>query len=222
MAAFPNTPIDDLCNRTNAGLAIAAYERTMLSNQAPFQQWLRGDMDAMSAEEKQGALLFFGKAKCNSCHTGPALNSMAFYGMGMKDLFETTEITYGAGVDSDANLGRGGFTKKAIDYYKFKVPQLYNLKDSPFYGHGSSFRTIREVIEYKNAAVAENPSVPPSQLAVEFVPLNLTDEEIGLLVTFIESGLYDPNLVRYEPEEIRSGNCFPANDPASQEDLGCN
>lgn len=220
-AAFPDVPVDNRCNRVNSGLAIAAYERTLMPTEAPFQKWLKGDQNAMTQQEKEGALLFFGKAKCVSCHNGPALSSMDFHGLGMHDLHSNFDATYGASEASEANLGRGGFTKVATDYYKFKVPQLYNLADSPFYGHGASFQNLVMLVRYKNEAIPENPNVPSSQIADEFVPLHLTDEEITSLVAFLENGLRDRNLARFEPSEIRSGNCFPVNDVEAKADLGC-
>lgn len=220
--AFPNVPESQRYTREMAGLAIAAYERSLLPNQSPWQRYLYGDLNAMTEQEKRGAKLFFGDAQCVKCHTGPALNSMEFYALGMKDLYECPEPTFGADANSEANLGRYSFTKNDADKYKFKVPQLYNLADSPFYGHGSSFRTIREVIEYKNAAQKENPNVPDSALAPEFTPLNLTAAEIDDLTAFIENALRDPDLQRYQPIGVLSGNCFPDNDPQSRIDLGCN
>lgn len=220
--AFPDVDVSERYTKEYAGLAIAAYERVLMPNQAPWQHYLNGSYDAMTESEKRGAMLFFGEANCSSCHTGPALNSMEFHAYGMKDLFETTEITYGANLDSDANLGRYSFTKNDADKYKFKVPQLYNLKDSEFFGHGASFRSVREVVEYKNAGVKENPNVDGAQLAAEFRPLNLTDAQIDDLTAFIENALRDPNLGRYEPIGILSGNCFPNNDEQSKYDLGCN
>ena len=221
--AFPDIPEAARYSREYAGLAIAAYERTLFANQAPFQHWLDGDLDALSEQEKRGAVLFFGKAECNNCHTGPTLNSMDFYALGMKDLYEFEgEATFLADINSSANLGRGGFTKSAIDNYKFKVPQLYNLSDSPFYGHGSSFKSIEEIIRYKNEAIPENSNVPNEQLSEHFHPLNLTDEETTDIAAFIENGLRDNNLKRYEPSSVLSGYCFPNNDVTSKDDLGCN
>ncbi len=219
-AAYPGLQEDELYTIENAGLAIAAYERTLLSNQAPFQQWLRGNRNAMFEDEKKGAILFFGKAKCNECHTGPALNVMDFYALGMPDL--NGAGVYGTSPDKAENRGRGGFTDREEDQYKFKVPQLYNLKDSPFLGHGGTFTTVRQVIEYKNDAQSANPAVPTAQLATEFTPLNLTIEEIDQLTLFVENGLYDAELARYEPAQLPSGNCFPNNDVGTKSDLGCN
>lgn len=224
-AAFRGDP--DPINRLNAALAIAAYERTLLANDAPFQRWLHGHKRAMTRQEKRGALVFFGTADCGACHTGPALNTMEFYALGMNDLdgsWDPDRVNlepFGGTIPDGTRLGRGGFTQDPEDFYKFKTPQLYNLLDSPFYGHGASFATVREVVEYMNTAMPENPIVPPEQLAEEFVPLGLTDDEVDDLVAFLEGALYDPGLMRYVPDRIPSGNCFPNNDPQSQIDLGC-
>ena len=197
------------------GLAIAAYERTLLTNEAPFQRWLRGETMAMSNGEKRGAIVYFGKAKCEVCHTGPSLNQMDFYALGMPDMPGTTMAEHEMEV-----LGRGGFTGEEEEEFKFKVPQIYNLRDAPFYGHGGTFRTIREVVEYYNEGV---PAVdlPPGRLAVFFEPLELTEEEVDDLTLFLTESLYDPNLRRYEKATLPSGNCTPANDEQAKRDLGC-
>ncbi len=220
--AFPDIPKDERMTVENAGLAIAAYERTLLANGAPFQRWLRGDLGAMDEAQKHGALLFFGKALCVECHTGPALNSMTFFALGMRDLESAGIHGDFTPEDLDATRrGRGGFTKRAEDMYAFKTPQLYNLTDSPFYGHGAEFRTLREVVEYKNAASPSNPLVPADLLADAFRPLSLTQQEVADLTAFLEGALYDANLMRYVPDALPTGNCFPVNDAEAQEDLGC-
>jgi len=219
-AAFPDIPEADRYTRITAGLAIAAYERTLLASESPFQKWLSGDDQAMTDEEKRGAILFFSKAGCYRCHNGPALNSMAFYALGMPDLDGAG--VYGTAGDDVEKKGRGGFTGRAQDMYKFKVPQLYNLKDSPFYGHGATFYDLKDVVDYKNQAVSANASVPNVQLADEFKPLGLTSQEVEEIASFLEEGLHDPQLSRYVPNELPSGYCFPNNDTPAQIDLGCN
>jgi len=175
-AAFPDVPAPQRYELEQAGLAIAAYERILLANEAPFQRWLRGDNRAMSKAEKRGAIVFFETANCAKCHTGPALNSMEFHAFGMDDLDGNQVANYDP--ENPSHKGRGGFTKEDKDNYKFKVPQLYNLTDSPFYGHGSSFTSIREVVEYKNAGETQNTNVPNAQLSDEFKPLYLSQQEI--------------------------------------------
>ncbi|MCF8275885.1 MAG: cytochrome-c peroxidase [Flavobacteriales bacterium] len=219
-AAFGEIGDDTLMSNVYTGLAIAAYERTLLPTEAPFQKWLNGNSNALSSKEKEGAILFFGKAECASCHNGPALSSMDFYALGMDDL--NGSGTYFTNfVDETINFGRGGFTGNAADYYKFKVPQLYNLVQSKFYGHGASFHSVQEVVAYKNKAVQENHEVPMGQLASEFHPLNLSTKEIEAISAFIEYGLYDRNLKRYQPTSIPSGFCFPNNDYRSAQEMGC-
>lgn len=217
--AFPNITEDKLFTTQNIGLAIAAYERSLLANQSPYQYWLNGDESALTDQQKKGMNLFFDKANCYQCHNGPSLSSMEFYALGMDNLEGSSIIP--AGGAAGAALGRGGFTNNATDNYKFKVPQLYNLSDARFFGHGASFTSIKEIIEYKNEAKKSNSDVPDSQLASYFKPLNLTAQEIEALTDFIENGLYDPNLERYLPNALPSGNCFPNNDSLSKQQL-CN
>ncbi len=220
-AAFGNLPESERFTNETMGQAIAAYERTLLANEAPFQRWLQGDETAMSDPQKQGALLFFGKAECSNCHNGPALNNLDFHALGMADLVDYPGQTFMTKEEDPTNLGRASFTGEEADNYKFKTPQLYNLKDSPFLGHGGNFRTIRSVVAYKNEAQAENAKVPISNLDPAFKPLNLSDAEINDLTAFISNALYDPNLRRYLPDHLPSNNCFPVNDSQSQLDLGC-
>jgi len=218
--AFPFLPTNQRITRENAGLAIAAYERTLLPSQAPFQRWLRGDRNAMTDQEKMGAVLFFDKARCSSCHNGPALNSMEFHAIGMGEL--DGPGVYGSDPNQNTHLGRGNFTQRPEDMYAFKVPQLYNLEDAPFYGHGGTFTSIESVIRYKNVALPQSQDVSVSQLADEFVPLNLSDQEVSDLAAFVRTGLRDDNLKRFVPYSLPSGNCFPNADPVSRADMGCN
>ncbi len=218
-AAFPDIDESERYSLVNASLAVAAFERTVLSNEAPFQQFLRGEKGKMSEEELKGAQLFFGKGKCYECHSGPGLNGMDFHALGMNDLTGNDVI---GTVDNVTARGRGGFTNNTADDYKFKTPTLYNLKDVEFLGHGGSFSTVRSVIEYKNNAIAENSEVPLGSLSDKFAPLNLSVMEIDQLTRFIENSLYDANLARYVPAVTPMGStCFPNADKQSKIDLGC-
>ena len=218
--AFPDLPATERYTSVTAGLAIAAYERSLLPNKAPFQRWLNGDVTAMSSDQIQGALLFFGKANCTDCHTGPSLSLMDFKAVGFANL-EGTDIIKGNQSSPSNILGRGGFTGKQEDLYAYKIPQLYNLKNAVYYGHGASFNSIREVIEYKNEALPENPQ-SAGHLAVEFQPLHLTESEISQLTEFVENALFDDAMSRYVPAFVPSGACFPNNDYLSRFDLNCN
>lgn len=220
-AAFPDMTEEERYSKKGAAFAISAYLRTLLSNEAPFQTYLKGDKDAMTEQEKRGALVFFTDAKCYQCHKEKNLGANEFYALGVNDLYQTG-LAFNTSEDDKKNLGRGEFTGKPEDFYKFKIPQLYNLGDAPFYFHGSSKNTLKEVVEYFNDAIPENANVPLEQIAHQFKPLELTDQQMEDLTAFLNTGLRDPNLQRYVPEDVLSGYCFPNNDLFSQIELGCN
>jgi len=203
-AAYPGGSVDIL---EDVGKAIAAFERTVYANQAPFQRWLRGDSTAMNESELAGANLFFGKAGCSGCHQGPALSSNQgaseselFFALGFAD-FDSNKVAIHGHIEDSARLGRGGFTQNSDQNYQFKVPQLYNLADSDVFGHGASFTSIKSVIEYKNQAVPQNADAA-ANLDFRFQPLNLSIREVNELTTFLSSSLYDPNLARYLPAQL--------------------
>ena len=212
-AAFPELEDSARYSDQTAALAIAAYERTLIPNRAPFQKWLQGKKSALSKKEKKGALLFFGKAGCANCHSGPALNSNSFHALGMGEL--KGENTYQTRGFKSERLGRGGFTKRKEDMYKFKTPQLYNLADASFFGHGATFNSIKGVIKYKNEAKAQSSEIHADQLSSFFKPLGLNKDEISLLTLFITRSLYDKNLRRYVPKSVPSGTMFPVSDEES-------
>jgi cytochrome c peroxidase len=157
-AAYPNGT-DDATEDTSK--ALATFQRTIFANQAPFQEWLKGDAAAMSNDEIEGAALFFGEAGCASCHSGPGLSSSVgaaedevFFAVGFADFDQNSSLITGS-VDTATSLGLGGFTKRSTDNYKFKIPQLYNLGDTNIFGHGASFRSVRDVVAYKNSGVSQ-------------------------------------------------------------------
>ena len=218
--AFADVSEEERYSKRSAAFAISAYLRTLLTNQSPFQNYLKGNKEALSEQEKRGALVFFSDAKCYLCHKEKNLGANEFYALGVNDLYQTG-VAFNTSQDDIRNLGRGEYSGNPEDNHKFKIPQLYNLGDSPFYFHGSSKYDLKEVVEYFNAGVPENPDVPVEQIARQFKPLNLTDQQVEDLTVFLETGLKDPNLNRYVPERILSGYCFPNNDLFSQIELGC-
>ncbi len=219
--SFPEYNESNRYSKITGSLAISAYLRTVISNKAPFQDWLTGDKGALSIEEKRGALLFFGKANCNRCHYNQNLGSMEFHALGVNDMDMHPSSVKANNPIARRNLGRGGFTKKQEDLYKYKVPGIYNIGDADFYFHGSSAQTLEELIEYKNIAQKENERVPDANMSTKFSPLNLTETEKADLATFIKKSLSDPDLTRYQPRYIKSGFCFPNNDEISVSYLDC-
>lgn len=121
--AFPDEidPVNDI----NAGLALAAYERTLITNETPFQNWLRGDDDAMSEEEKIGVMTFI-KQGCMDCHLPPS-----FGGKMTRPIFHNT-------ID----------TTKVLNF--IKTPQLYSVVQDSCFGHGSYPRNIDTLLHLKS------------------------------------------------------------------------
>lgn len=255
MDAFANfilepTPLRKKLVKQTA-LAIGAYMRSALANEAPFQKWLRGDDKALTSDQLKGAILFFGKAKCVGCHTGPGLSNSGFQAVGFRDLGDFRSIddaraagrtlpeflpetaylapicdareNCGAIGGASTGLGRGSFTKRSEDDFKFKTPTLYNVADASIMGHGGSFFDVRDVVVYFNEGVAENPRTPASALDERFAGgLGLSDEEIDFIVAFVKEGLRDPDLLRYQPTSLPSGNCIIAADEVRLEsDAAC-
>ncbi len=220
-AAFAGWPLEAKYSKQAAAFAISAYLRTLVTNKAPFQEYLKGDKEILSEQEKKGAILFFEKAKCYYCHKNKNLGANEFYALGVKDLHEIA-TSFNTSEADPRNLGRGEYSGEEEDRFKFKIPQLYNLGDAPFYFHGSSKTDLHSVVEYFNEGIPENPNVPTDYLARQFTPLNLTDQEVDDLTTFLEISLRDPDLARYVPASLPSGNCFPNNDATSRVELGCN
>jgi cytochrome c peroxidase len=219
-AAFPDLPVEERYSNLAVSLAISAYLRTLTTTEAPFQKWLKGDMAAMSNEEKRGAMVFFNEGNCNTCHTSPAFSAVKFFALGVNNLDNL--VTFKEGPElAKKNLGRGGFTGREADMFKFKVPTLYNLQGTPFYFHGSSKQSIEEVVEYFDKAIPENPNVPATQIASEFRPLGLSERQKADLVAFLKFGLQDPSVTRLAPSALPSGNCFPNADPLSKREIGC-
>lgn len=219
--AFENIDESERYTPLNAALAIAAFNRTLLANQSPWQKYLKGDYNAISEKEKKGAIVFANKGQCITCHTGPALKDQDFHAFGFGHFDDSNEavVLNDNGFDT-VKRGRGGFTGNISEDYKFKTPTLYNLRDAGFYGHGSTFSSIEEVVRYKNNTSLQDQNAS-SNLALQMGTINLTEDEISDLVFFLENSLYDADLLRYIPDAVKSGNCFPNADAQSKIDLGC-
>jgi len=216
--AFPEIPEQDRYNPVTASFAMGAYLRSLLTNKAPFQNYLKGVEYALTEDQKKGALVFFDKGRCINCHNSPSFSAMNFFALGTEDMYAFGGLN--TSEDDPRYLGRGGFTGEQDDMYKFKVPQLYNLKDYSSFFHGSSKNSIEEVVDFKIAAQSENDKVAQDRLAIS--PLMLSAEERSNLIDFLTNALHDGNMERYVPESIPSGLCFPNNDPQSRIDIGCN
>ncbi len=217
--AFSDVDESERYSTKMASFAISAYLRSLLTTEAPFQAYLKGDLNALTESQKKGAVLFFDEARCYKCHNGPSFSSMNFHALGTADLHEIGGLN--TAPDDRRNLGRAFFTGRPEDMHRFKVPQLYNLKDYATFFHGSSKNTLEELLDFKIEAKTENSAVAQENLSALFQPIDLDEEERAQLLDFLQNALYDPNIDRFVPQEVPSGLCFPNNDKASKKDLQC-
>jgi len=124
--------------------AIGAFERTILSGGAPYDQYKAGDKTALSESAQRGMKLFFNKANCAACHSGPNFTDGAFHNIGV-------------GMDKkDPDLGRYKISKLGGDRGAFKTPTLREIKRTAPYMHDGSLKTLEDVIDFYDKGGIEN------------------------------------------------------------------
>jgi cytochrome c peroxidase len=147
--------------------AIATYERTVVSERAPFDRWVEGDRRAVSSEAQAGFALFVGKANCAKCHSGWRFTDDSFHDIGVP------------GADS----GRSKIIEIEATQFAFKTPTLRGVASRPPYMHNGSEATLESVIElYDRGGRAQRGSLSP-----EIRPLHLSAAEKHALVAFLRT-----------------------------------
>lgn len=161
-------------NEKNLSMALAAFQRTLETANSPYDRYIDGDDDAISAEAKRGRMLFIGKANCNTCHSGEDFTADRFKSIGLyngKDLHDE---------------GRYAITRDSSQLGLFKVPGLRNVALTAPYMHNGMFKTLKEVVEYYNDPDAFIKDGKNRDLALD-KPLQLSAQEIDDLVAFLET-----------------------------------
>jgi len=210
VAAFKKIFGTEMPNSAQAWQAIAAYERTIVSDPAkvPFDRFLAGDKKAMSKAAKRGMGLFNKQAGCISCHNGALASDQRFYNIGVPtapefasdELFQitqrweiyqkgTSEATYRhTGTDPGLYLK----TKRPDDIGKFRTPSLRELRWSGPFMHNGTMETLNDVVAFYNAGGGDGQTAG-------LQPLGLSDKDQADLVAFLESLSMDKPLLKAEP-----------------------
>jgi len=151
------------------GKAIAAFERTILSGNSPFDRFdVGGDENALSASAKRGLELFRGKARCTKCHSGFNFTDEKFHNLGI-------------GFDKDTvDTGRFNVTKDPKDMGAFKTPSLREIPRTAPYMHDGRFANLMDVVNFYNQGGIKNPFQDSL-----IIPLELTEAEKRDLVDFL-------------------------------------
>lgn len=173
----------------NLGKAIAAFERTLVTNNSRFDQYMRGDMDAILISEKDGFELFK-KVGCVNCHNGPMFSDYKMHVLGVPTNNKLSIVD--AGVK---------------DTFAFRTPTLRNLRFTAPYMHNGSLKSLKRVLEFyediSNGKV-RNPNVPKERFDPFVRELELSVKDMSLIISFLNT-LNDDSFNKDIPESVPSG-----------------
>jgi cytochrome c peroxidase len=161
--AFPQEGM----NEKTLAKAIATYERTVVSERAPFDAWVEGDEKAISEDAKRGFALFNGKAQCAACHEGWNFTNEGFQDIGLPS----------------EDIGRGQYLPGVIKMqHAFKTPSLREIARRAPYMHDGSLPTLEAVVDHYDGGGVDRPT--RSDL---MKPLGLNAQEKADLVAFLNT-----------------------------------
>lgn len=191
-------------NYEDIGRAIAAFERTLMFLDAPFDRFAHGDRRAISANAKAGWKLFNGKARCVTCHpingSNPLGTDNRFHNIGVSARdqdFEKLAATALKILRADSSikrleqlalqtdmsqLGRFVVTRNPTDMGGFRTSQLRNVGITGPYMHDGSLQTLWDVMDFYNKGGEVNPHLDGGM-----EPLALSDKEVDQMVAFLFS-----------------------------------
>lgn len=140
---------ENLVTFTRIAEAIGEYERSQIFVNNPWRDYVQGDLDAISAAAKRGAVLFFsrpqdGGAGCSVCHSGPLLSDEDFHTIA----FPMIGPGKGDGVNGTDDFGRERETGNANDRYAFRTPSLLNVALTAPYGRAGVYESLRQVVDH--------------------------------------------------------------------------
>ena len=186
---------------SNLGKAFEAYQRLLISRDAPFDRYVAGDEDAISPAAKNGLKIFVGKGGCVDCHNTPRFTDNAFHNLGVppgtvedSGRFEgipklLNNMFNSAGMYSDWRAASeemlGVMAAHPEDQGAFRTPPLRNIAVTAPYFHTGEFPTLASVIAFKNAGGWT--TAFPGMDAVPIAPLHLTETEQIDLVEFLKT-----------------------------------
>ena len=184
--------------RQRVAMAIAAFERTLVSRDTPLDRHLRGEKDALTARQLAGYELFVGKAGCVACHGGEDLADERFHNLGVPEDPKTNDdprvlatarfVGKVSGFPEYRTLsgdpGRFLVTKDPADWKAFVTPPLREVALTAPYMHNGSFKTLDEVIDFFDRGGGEDPKKSPVLKS-----LGLTKSEKEALKDFLAGGL---------------------------------
>ncbi len=177
----------------NVTYAVAAFERTLVSNNSAFDRYAAGDGDALTPEQKHGLSLFRSlKTRCFECHGFPTFNNPDFKVIGVPDM-----------PNQEKDLGRAEAGAGPAYDHAFKVPTLRNVALTAPYMHNGRFQTLEEVLDFYAGGGGEGVGNKLPNLDDKVRKFDLTKEERTAIVAFLHS-LTDEAKVSEIPEKVPS------------------
>ena len=198
--------------------AIAEFEFTLVFADAPIDKFARGQKNAMTEDEKRGALIFFGSGNCVSCHAVSGQSNEMFsdfrqHVAGIPQIAPIVgNVTFdGPGANEDFGLEQ--VTGNPNDRYAFRTSPLRNLALQPTFFHNGSFTRLEDAVSYHLNAIGSAPSYNPVAAGVDSdlqgpqgplapvlarinpalaTPVTLSTDEFRQLIAFLRIGLLDP------------------------------
>lgn len=167
-AAYPGEPM----NEQTAARALAAFQRSLVSNDSAFDRWVAGDTGAITPQQYRGYRLFMAsdKGNCVACHSGGNFTDNGFHNIGIKD------------TRAKPDVGRFEFRPVAAMKGAFKTPTLRDIALSAPYFHDGSAATLRDVVDHYARGGDDRSNVSP-----DVRPLQLSESEKDDLVAFMRA-----------------------------------
>ncbi len=193
----------------NVTNAIAAFERTVISNNSPFDRYAAGETNALTAEQRRGLTLFRSlKTRCFECHGFPTFANPDFKVIGVPPMPGRQSTV----VDEGRGKIEGGDPYK----FAFKVPTLRNVALTPPYMHNGRFQTLEEVVDFYSLGGGQGFGLDLPNLDDKIRRFAITQEEKKDLVAFLHS-LTDQSKKPEIPVKVPSGlPVVPRIEPAAR------
>jgi len=174
----------------NVQSAIAAFERTLVSQDSPFDKYAAGQFDALTAQQRRGLNLFRSAAtRCFECHAAPTFSNDNFFVTGVPELDGQVRDAGRAAITSDGKDGA------------FKSPTLRNVALNAPYMHNGAFATLEEVIDFYSKGGGRDAGFEVDR---QIVPFELSAQEKDDLVAFLHA-LTDESALPEVPQSVPSG-----------------
>jgi cytochrome c peroxidase len=230
---FPDIEAGKPLGFEHIATALAEFQFTLVRADAPIDRFARGETHAMTPEQKQGALLFFGRANCGECHIVSGFANEMFsdfepHVLGVPQVVATDAVAPFDGPGANEDYGLERVTGREADRYKFRTQPLRNAVFQPSYMHNGAYVCLSHAIRhhldvfervrsYRTDHLEPSlrgplgPTEPVLARVHEFIrrPPKLSEEEFEQILAFVRDALTDPDAA---PEALRS--LVPASVPS--------